>query len=697
MLLAPRLFRKKVLKFFVTAVLLGPLMAQAQSDFEVPGKWAKSPVIITDQNSSYSYLMGEKDKTVEVARQEKVGVLINSDKGAKDFKYVYFPKEFDAEIQLTSASDSDESYDQDDARDLSVGEEIPFFFAELFKGYTEFEKVLLGELGKGDEISITYNYQESMVTKEFMGGASCKSFMGQVITFPSIYPKGGHNVSIEMDSRMYINYGTMADGPYLSDESELEAATSKFEIKSGQQDAYRKQLFTYPARMYATSKFEVIYCGKNDPSDGDLLAGETPGQAYEEFDEEVLKNAIYNKVSSLKKQYSKTAGNLEDFLGELRIKGVESWIEQHYRGFQSYVYNTGEVEGYSPDMFMGVMMNLLDDAEYPYELLVGADRRSASLDDMVLNGELRFGIRVEDKKDDFTFYPFTKYTTWTDKDYLMSGNEAFIYKHNKKLDDVSFEIDDLPDGTPASNQKVVRSTLKLADGFTAVLVNKNTNLSGEEKSAVAPNVVSIPDYHKATLDKAKFQQYADLRDEDETEDFKNGRKGLYEAQARSMFDTVEFQRFNVKKTGFEDDNDWLALNEKYIIPEEVIDFQIKDSLRVYTVSLGAFIESDLNVSKEDFKRDGEIFVGYPRIMDTRLRLVVPPGYAVFGYDAFDTDMKGDFGSLKVSATQKGKEIVVSCSMVIKTTDIKEGDWQQLYSMLSRLQKLSEVTVTLAGN
>lgn len=695
--LAPRLFSKKVVNLLIVALVSSPFLVKAQSDFEVPAKWARSAAIITNQSSAFSYTMGEKDKTVEIGREEEVGILINNEAGAKDFKYVYLPKSFYADIELTSASDADASFDEGDARDLNVGEKVPFFFSDLFKNYTDFEKVLIGDLSKGDELSITYTYEESMETKDFMGSKVCKSFASQIITFPSIYPKGGHNVTIEMDSRMYINYGVMADGPYLSDESELEALTSMFEIKSGQQDAYPKQFFAYPARMYETSKFEVMFCGKSDPADGDLMAGATAGEAYEVFGEDVLKAATFSKVEALKKEYSKTASALQDFLGELRVKGASDWIEQYYRGFQSYVYNTGQVENYSVDMFLGVMMTLMDDAEYSYDLVIGADRRSATLDDMVLNSELRYGLRIEDRKDNYTVYPFTKFSSWNDKDYLMSGNEAFVYKHSKKLEEVSFEKDDLPEGAPASNQQVVRSTVKLADGFTAVLVNKNTNFSGQEKAKAAPNTVSVPDYHKAMLAKTQFQQFADLRDEDDAEDFKNGRKSLYEMKARSLFDTVEYQRFNLKSTGYEDDNQWLAINEKYIVPDEVVNFQIKDSLRVYTVSLGAFLESDFDVTKDDFKRDGEIFVEYPRIIDIRLRFEVPQGYVVFGFDQFDSDISGDFGSLKSSAEQKDKELIITCSMVLKTTEVNAGDWQQLYTMLARFKKLSEVTITMAGN
>ena len=697
MALAPRLFSKKVIKFLVIALSVSPSILTAQSDFEVPSKWAKAEAIITAQSSKFTYAMGEKDKTVEVSQTEELGILVNSDAGAATFKYAYVPKLFDVEIEVVRASGSVVDFDQDDARDLNVGDEVPFVFADLFKNFDDFEKVMLGEIGKGDEINLTYTYNESFETKAFMDGKVCQSFASQTITFPSIYPKGGHTVEIEMDKRMYLNYGTMADGPSISDESDLESLTSTFEIKSGQHDAYPKQFFANPARMYPTSKFEVIFCGKGKPEASLLMTGATPGEANEEFDQDVLKRVVYNKVNGLKKAHSKTAGALEDFLGELKIKGAEDFVQQYYRGFQSMVYNTGTVEGYSSDMFMGVMMNLLDDAEYPYDVIVGVSRGSATLDDMVLNSEIHYGLKVADRKDNYMVYPFTKFSSWDDKDYYMSGNEAFIYTHAKKMEEALFEVDDLPSGAPASNQKVVRATVKLADGFTAVIVNKNTNLSGQEKLKAAPDLVSVPDYHKAMLGKAQYQQYADLRDEDEAEDFKNRRKALYEMQARTLFDTVEYQRFSVKKTGYEDDNAWLSINEKFIVPDEVIKFEIKDSLRVYTVSLGAFIESDNEVSKADFKRDGEIFVDYPRIIDIRLRYEVPQGYVVFGFDAFDTDLSSDFASLKASAVQKDKEIVVTCSMVLKSTDVGSSEWQQLYSILDRFNKLSEVTITMAGN
>jgi len=688
----------KTMKSLFILGILFPVFSFAQSDFEVPGKWGRAPAIIMNQESDFHYLLGEKAKEIEVSHTETIGILINSDKGAEIFKNVFVPEGYDVEVEVVRASGSVVSFDEGDGDDLSVADKVTYFFADVFKNHSEFEKINLGALSKGDEINLEYSWSDKMVTKEYMGSQGCKAFATQIITIPTIYPKGGHNIRIEMDKSMYLNYGSMADGPSISDESDLEGTTSIFEIEAGQYDAYPKQHFAYPARMFATAKFEVIYCAKGKAEGSDLMLGENPGEANEEFSEDELKKVVFNKYAIWEKSYAKQAKALSEFMGELRVKGGDDWLKQHYRGLQSYVYNTGKVEDYNADMFMGVMLSLLNNTEYEYQVVAGVDGRSATLDDMVLNSEVRYGIKVLERKDNYYVYPFNKYTNWDGKDYLMANGEAFIFTREKKLDDCGFDEEDLPTAAPAENQTVVRANLKLGDGFTAMIISKNTNLTGKEKTRAAASLLSVPDYHKAMLEKTQYQDYADLRDEDDAEAFKNRRKAIYEMRARSLFDTVEYQRFSVKKTGFEEDNAWLAISEKFTIPEDVVKFQIKDSTRIYTVALGAFIESDFEVSKDDFKREGEVFVEYPRIYDIRMRFKVPDGYVVFGFEEFDTDMSTDFASLKSTAEQKGNEVIVTCSFVIKSTDeITEDEWAQFYNMLERLQKLSEITMTMAGN
>jgi len=669
---------------------------KAQNNFEIPSNWAGADAIISNQTSLFSYIPKNKGKDLEIAHQEKINVIINSKTGGADFKNIYLPKGYSIEVVVNKADGGGDDYDEDDAKDLNVKDVIPYFFKEIFKNYTEFEKINVGTLDKGDELEISYSISETESLKSFMGGSACKAFPKQVITFPTLYPKGGHNVTIKTGPTMHLNYGSMNNGPSASVESGLEADTFVVEIKAGQSDAILKQLFTYPARTYATSKFEVVVCAKYKEGATSMVLG-NPGEVNEEYSSDELKLAVFNKQAewAANGKYSKA---VSAFIGEIKAKTTPDWLKQVYEGFQSYAFNTGLIENYNDDVFIGVMTALILEKGLEYDVIVGVDRRSSTIDDMILNGEILYGLKVKDKKEDFFVFPFSRFSSWNDKTPMLLGEEVYMFTPGKKLEECAFEDNDMPESLPADNQRAVRTTLKLGDGFTALIVNETFSLSGITKTEEAVRAVSIPEYHKATLDKAKYAQYANQRDEDEAEDFKNRRKDIYEMEARSLFDTVEYQRFSLTTTGFEPDDNWLKINEKYTIPgSDVVKFQIKDSMRVYTVSLGPFVETPYKLSKTSSVRNGDVFIDYPCIIDYRVRFEIPDGYAIFGFDQFDADYNTDFASFKSKAEPNGKELEIKTSLVLKKTHITENEWMQLMTMLSKFEGLDKVKVTMAGN
>lgn len=686
--------RMKTLTFIVSACAL-TLNLSAKVEDNMPAAWANEAAIIVSQTSDFLYIPVKKGKEISVAHYENISILINNEHGAKDFEFVYLPKGFNVEVSVEGESKSDD-YDQYDAREIAFGEELPYFFAQLFKNATAFEKINLGELEKGDEVNIKYSFEETISIKDFLREVDCRAFAPRVITFPTVYPKGNHVVTVKLGGEMYFNYGAQNGAPSASIESRLEADTAVFVIKEGQSDAIAKQYFDYPARNYATSKFEVVVCPKYKANGATMILGNV-GESNETWEESQIKTIAYNKLDNWS-SHAKLSKGLVEFMGEVKIKGTDDLLKQYYRGFQAYVFNTGELENYSPEMFMGVMGSIFDDNEIAYDVIIGVDRRTCNLDEMILNGEFVYGFKVKDKNEDYFVFPFSKYTTWTDSDPRLLGADVFAFSPSKKLEDCTLDIFEMSESLPAANQMVVREKLKLGDGFTAVIVNKNVSYKGSFKTEKAPLIVTVPEYHKATLDKRVFANYSEQRDEDEAEDFKENRVKYFESKVREVMDTVEFQKFNVKNTGFEDDEDWLQVNEKYTVPgDNAVKFQIKDSMRVYTVAVGKFIASDYKIGVEDFKREGDVYLDYPRIVDYTVRFEIPQGYAMFGFEDFEADLDAGYASWKCTAKVEPGELKVSATLVIKKAQLTQEEWQQLASILSKFEGTANVKVTLAGN
>lgn len=683
-------------KTYSLALLLSSfaLFAQAQDGFEVPAKWRRSGAVITDQSTDFKYLLSDKGKNINYEYSETIDLLINGENGAKELAFIYLPKYYDAVVSVTGEEDFEMK--QNDAKVVPAGEDIPYFFKSMFRNETEFEKISLGKLSKGDQVSISYAFDEVMPTKDFIGGKTCKSFDPQVIVFPTVYPKSAHNVSITMSRELFMNYGAQNGGPSASDESEMESTEAVFEIQAGQFDPIKAEYFSSPARSYATSKFEVVYCTSPKSTGSATLFVGNPGEANEAWSEDDLKRVTFNKIGDWD-GYSKELKGLQTFLGVMRTKGTEDWLAKHYRGFQSYIYCTGKEEMYSDDLFMGVMGALMEGAEMSYQVICGVDKTTTSFDESVLNAELVYGYRVEDKKGTYNIFPFSKYSSPESGDYRVSGQDVFVYTHDKKLEDARFDEDAVPTPMPAESQMAVRTNIKLGDGYTSAIVTKSTSVSGHMKTELAEKSISEPEYHKGILSKMQFSKWSEFRNDKQAEDFKRGRKNVFHAEARAVFDTVEYQRIGLKTTGYEPTEKWLQVNEKYTVPEEIIKFEIKDSLRVYTISLGEFVTQEYPVSIADFKRDGEILVNYPHIVDSRIRFSVPEGYAVFGFDAFESSESYDKFSFSSKVSQKGQILTVITSLVIKSDDLDQNDWKELYAMLDKYQKLKDVTVTMAGN
>lgn len=664
-------------------------------DFDVPARWNGEKAIISKRASNFTYRFDEKRKNLIYECEEVIHLYIHKDDAP--LKTIYLPEDYDLSVEHNRADGSQDNYDQGDAGELAVGEEATYFFKHLFENYSNYEKIVLESIEEGDMINLSYSKSETFDAKDFLGDHDCQAFPARLIVLQTSFPKSGHDFHLAMDNELYLNFTELISGPYINQGEDSvydKVVVKNFEINEGAQDAMQPRLFSYPARQFPAFKFEVVYCSTDKIENTTAIAG-MPGEPYTSNSEVELKRMMHNKASNYK-NYKKVYKGLTEFLGDVRARGTESVLEAYYKGFQSYVYNSGEVENFDQDMFIGVMKMILDENEIDFDYILGSDKTLGTIEEMMFNSDIQLGMLIKERRDNYYLFPFNQYSNWNDYNHLVAGEDVYIFEMEKKLEDAKLNRGEVPAMMPAGNQTVIRANLTLGDGFTTMVMRRSISLKGHDKQEMASDLLTIQDYHRATLSRNQFKDYAEMRDEDEIEKGKKNRTALFRKMARAQFDTLEYMNFDLTTTGLDDEGPFLQVKEKIVV-HEVVRFTIQDSMRVYKIDLGKFVGMPYEMKAGDRDLDGDVYVDYPRIWDCRVRMDIPSGYAVFSYDDFNKEMETELGTLKCSAEIKKGKLQISCSFVVKETNLDDNEWPKTVNMLSILEELNNMSITMAGN
>lgn len=642
---------------------------------------------------SHSHLITNKGKTYTKAYSNSLKIEVSRSGGISELKKFYIPEDIECAIQVTKESSSVFDYDDRDAVDMDKGAMVPEVFTQFYPEANEFKVLMLDNLEEGDVIDVSYSTSEEMETKK-LKSTKCAVIEANNYVLATPYPVANKTISYKISQQFLINAASLNNGPLIDDvgtSGEEDDLVYSYEFEALEVDKMEDEQFVYAMRTYPSVKVEIVLCDKGDAEGSDVIAGPV-GEVFDDWDETLLKDVVYNKYSAWKSLGKKHIKGLTEFTGVIKgAKTPDRVIEGYYRAFQGYVYGVNAIEDYSDDVFMGVMMAMLDEKEFKYEVIAGFNKETTDPDEMVMNGDLRFCLKVSDVKDEWYVYPMTQFSKWSDVNHQLAGTDGYALNYEKKKEESSLESVEIPMAQPAQNQMVIRRNVSMDLHYEAAVVSEKVQVRGSEKNGLADIISTDEDFNNAILSRNQMAQYQGQMVTGNTKQQQAARAGYFAQQMTDRFDSVGVDKYNYVSSGVEAKSEWSAYQQKYRV-YGLTRFDKKDSL--YYFKLGKLLTKSIGVTSS-MRRESPIYVGYPKIVDTRVVFKLAGGVSAFGADNFEKAVDVDMATLKSKAVIKGDKIVISCSVVFKEDYLDADDWQKLQMIAKAEDELDKLEITLA--
>lgn len=658
----------------------------------VPAKWQRENIIVHAVDREHQHLLSDRGKLYTFKQELKFKIELNKAKGAAELNRFIVPADKDFTLKVTKEDGTINTYDEGDAEDLEPGKLPSSFFERIFTNEFAFEQVELDDLAEGDIIDFSYSTNAEKEVKEMLEDqCTVLESNNHVMALP--YPVARYTLNYVLSNELFINYGRMNGAPIMDelgsygDEDEM---VFKYRVEDTEIEKGAAKQYVFPVRAYKTAKIEVLLCDKGESEESQYIAG-VPNEVMDDWDEILMKEVIYNKMEEGWDDGRDYVKDYMEFAGEPRGANVaDRALEHYYRNLQAYVYSLKAIKNYNDDVFMGMMMELLEEQEFEYDVIFGFNQVTADPDEMVMNNDLRYGLRITDRSDVYYVYPIRKYSRWNDANHEIAGSDGYIFHYDKSLEDCKLEPLLIPQASPADNQMMLRRTLIVGDSLNVVVVNQMVQAKGSEKIGFAEFAVTDEEYNEAIVSRMQMRDYADRVKADSIAWQKEFRQAYFNAKVLEEFDSVQIDRFNPASTGVDDKNEWTGYRQRSRV-YGLINQNPQDSL--YYLDLGKFLVPQIEPTSS-MLRDAPVCVGYPMIADTRIVLKLN-GIQAFGAEKFEKEIDADIATLLCKVRIKDDRIIVNYNVVFKEGYADADDWQKLQLIAAAEEELSKLKVTIA--
>src|SRR5690606_8399221 len=333
----------------------------------------------------------------------------------------------------------------------------------------------------------------------------------------------------------------------------------------------------------------------------------------------------------------------------------------------------------NPIRFTDKFSDFLTYRKIPHDIIVGVGRDISDLDDIVIEHELKFFIRV--KKGNQYLY-FTAPDIFMTADFVapsLLGTEAYAVEGLVSGFPVKRVV--LPTSSAAENMTETELHVKSSDLTSATVAAKHTlrgvnKLYGqyefldvydaiEEDNKKVKEFINFAGYGSIARKQwgVKRDAYMATRDKDRNERLKKSLKGNY------GFDVKEVSNFKVTQTGRYDDQPELVYSLDFTTEE-----LIKKAGPNYLVDIGNLIEQQVKVESDELVRDYGVYFDFPRSFKYKIVFEIPEGYEVQGIDNLNLKVENATGGFTSTAKIDGDKLVIETYKHYDVLTLPREEW-----------------------
>ena len=536
------------------------------------------------------------------------------------------------------------------------------------------------------------------------------------------YPIVDFKLNLAIENDFYINFKSLNGAPELKKIPTQKKHFTKYELVAKNLDKKEFPIWYYPMTGYPAIKMQVYFAKNKSMKKG--------FEAFLADKENTIKSNVTKKeVLDLYSKLFKPTYNLKfvrKYLKNKKFKSKEEKVKaafyytrhlyttlymEYYHARKNDIYNFGIYPYYIPYEngrgFINFFTGFLKDNNIPYEIMIGLRRYDGNIRNLLLTDNTRFVIKVKTKKPLYISDYLSTMSTISYINPYLEGTDVYVLKSSqgsKKLDRI--EVEKLPVSKYSENEANELINLTLKPDFSGFNVKMNNKYKGHYKLDKQFDRLIYSDYLfqdvkkynkksiTATYKSMRFRYSQKIKKKMEAliNKFKKEQKEDFEKSLKSGWDLSEINNFEYK-----------IINPGRFSPDEYLEYQqsfdfdkkyIKKAGRNYIIEIGQFIGSQIEIEDKNRKREEDIHLNYPKMINTTIKLKIPEGYKVVGLDKLKKNIDNSSGAFISTPKVENNELIIEISKQYKHNYYPNEKWSEILAFIDEANQFKNEKILL---
>lgn len=669
---------------------------------EIPDKWKnKSAVIIAKSNTLLykkppilAYLNHDKHTHERIKLLDKAAIEEYAQFTIpENVTYGYVTSKFYAGFKVIKADGKE--------IEISLDEAVKEIRQLNGRGY-DIYKIAIPNLEQGDILDYF------MAEEKVYSIAKYYSFDPLIFQLHEEYPIMKQKIVFDVMRRCFINLKSSNGAPDFILEEDAKNDKNHYSLEDADRESVKDIRWMYHNRQLATIKFRVTYASPNYTSLSGILG--TPGvlksniskiELQQLLDKAFTSANYYAKplIKQMKKEHKKERN--------LDVLGREAfYVHRNLKKIQHVesLLLSNEDPNANDNIFRDVatLSEYYRRSKIPHEVIIGVPRVIAKLDDLILENELTFMIKVK-TANPFYIGKYGNHDLPGQIDPSLEGTQA--YAVNGTLPPSRWVIQEIEIPAHAADENNTYSethvTLIDLEKETAAVAMKR-GVTGENKAYVQDILMDYYNYEEE--ERAKYDMPENFEEkprylrkvlEKRKIDYLANREKVVGDALKEMLEgeiqlkTEEVSNLKILETGrFEDKPAFV-----YAFDAQLSGVAKKAGAN-YLLEIGKFIDQQVEIKQEEKERDYDIYLPFARSYNYLLKVEIPEGYVIQGIDQLSTNVQNETGGFSSKAKMVGNQLIVESHKYYSHNFEKKENWPLMLDFLKAAYDFSQKKVLL---
>ena len=525
-------------------------------------------------------------------------------------------------------------------------------------------------------------------------------------------------IAVEVENDYYLNMESYNGAPSIKEEETDRRATRRYVLENSNIEKSDFPRWFYPLSVLPTVKFQVTFAlkSKNEEYAQVFLSQDDAERKYKVTPDEVLE--YYDKrFKAYKKVIKDPVRYIEDQnITNKREQMVEALYYARHHSYNKFLEivlaSDGGIGEFFPcdddytllneNTFVFYMAGIAKALEIEYDIIVATRDYDGPIEDLLLRQNVVYGLRFNF---DEPLYLFNLESN-VQPDYFpenLEGTEAYIMsvKKNRKLETITTEK--LPVTSAQENliKEVMEVTIK--DDLKTLSVNRNTSYTGHFKINNLLERTFFGDFINEEFERYNSKHFYHCKKK--LNKWGEDKKNKMEALLLTFREKKEERLSELVGNNFDSKIDdysytvpqFARYSNKPLIINDTFGLEgdyLKKAGNNYILSLGKLIGGQVNIDKEEMKREAPININHAKTFEYEVNLEIPKGYTVVGLEKLKINKSNGTGSFISEATMANGQLILKTKKVYNKRAYEPSEWKDMVDWLSAAYNLSQEKVLL---